>query len=77
MGELFKRTVLIWLSKGGSIYLSKGGSVYLSAIDWGSIHQENPLLPLTRPGDSYLGEALFPLIEALEEAVGKEAIALR
>lgn len=48
----------------------------LKCLDIYFIHdsQGRPLLPLTRPGDSYLGEALFPLIEALEEAVGKEVV---
>ncbi|MBC8550244.1 MAG: hypothetical protein H8D23_11425 [Candidatus Brocadiales bacterium] len=48
----------------------------LKCLDIYFIHDPHgrPLLPLTRPGDSYLGEALFPLIEALEEAVGKEVV---
>lgn len=48
----------------------------LKCLDIYFIHDSHgrPLLPLTRPGDSYLGEALFPLIEALEEAVGKEVV---
>jgi hypothetical protein len=48
----------------------------LKCLDIYFIHdsQGRPLLPLTRPGDSYLGEALFPLIEALEEAVGREVV---
>ncbi len=38
--------------------------------------QGRPLLPMTRPGDSYLGDILFPLIEALETAVGNEVVEL-
>jgi hypothetical protein len=38
--------------------------------------QGRPLLPMTRPGDSYLGDVLFPLIEALETAVGNEVVEL-
>ncbi|MEE8114700.1 MAG: hypothetical protein V3T23_10130, partial [Nitrososphaerales archaeon] len=48
----------------------------MKCLDVYFIHdaQGHPLLPLTRPGDSYLGDALFPLIEALEQAVGHEVV---
>lgn len=48
----------------------------LKCLDVYFIHdaQGRPLLPMTRPGDSYLGDAIFPLIEALEAAVGNEVV---
>lgn len=48
----------------------------LKCLDVYFIHDAKgrPLLPMTRPGDSYLGDALFPLIEALEEALGKAVV---
>ena len=50
----------------------------LKCLDVYFIHdaQGRPLLPMTRPGDSYLGDVLFPLIEALETAVGNEVVEL-
>ena len=50
----------------------------LKCLDVYFIHdaQGRPLLPMTRPGDSYLGDILFPLIEALETAVGNEVVEL-
>jgi len=67
---------VVWTKKNIPKGMHATRNQILKCLDIYFIHdsQGRPLLPLTRPGDSYLGEALFPLIEALEEAVGKEVV---
>jgi len=67
---------VVWTKKNIPKGMHATRNKILKCLDIYFIHdfQGRPLLPLTRPGDSYLGEALFPLIEALEEAVGREVV---
>jgi transposase/archaellum component FlaC len=72
--DCFRKAV--WTKKNIPKGMHATRNQILKCLDIYFIHDSRgrPLLPLTRPGDSYLGEALFPLIEALEEAVGKEVV---
>ncbi len=72
--DCFRKAV--WTKKNIPKGMHATRNKILKCLDIYFIHDSHgrPLLPLTRPGDSYLGEALFPLIEALEEAVGKEVV---
>ena len=67
---------VVWTKKNIPKGMHATRNKILKCLDVYFIHdsQGRPLLPITRPGDSYLGEALFPLIEALEEAVGREVV---
>ena len=67
---------VIWTKKNIPKGMHATRNQVLKCLDVYFIHdsQGRPLLPMTRPGDSYLGEALFPLIEALEEAVGTDVV---
>jgi len=72
--DCFRKAV--WTKKNIPKGMHATRNQVLKCLDVYFIHDSKgrPLLPLTRPGDSYLGDALFPLIEALEEAVGKEVV---
>ena len=72
--DCFRKAV--WTKKNIPKGMHATRNQILKCLDIYFIHdsQGRPLLPLTRPGDSYLGDALFPLIEALEEAVGREVV---
>jgi len=72
--DCFRKAV--WTKKNIPKGMHATRNQILKCLDIYFIHDSKgrPLLPITRPGDSYLGEALFPLIEALEEAVGKEVV---
>jgi len=72
--DCFRKAV--WTKKNVPKGMHATRNKVLKCLDVYFIHdsQGRPLLPITRPGDSYLGEALFPLIEALEEAVGKDVV---
>lgn len=67
---------VVWTKKNIPKGMHATRNQVLKCLDVYFIHdsQGRPLLPITRPGDSYFGEALFPLIEALEEAVGREVV---
>jgi transposase len=67
---------VVWTKKNIPKGMHTTRNQILKCLDVYFIHdsQGRPLLPMTRLGDSYLGEALFPLIEALEEAVGREVV---
>jgi len=67
---------VVWTKKNIPKGMHATRNQILKCLDVYFIHdsQGRPLLPITRPGDSYLGEALFPLIEALEKAIGKEVV---
>lgn len=64
---------VVWTKKNIPKGMHATRNQILKCLDVYFIHdsQGRPLLPMSRPGDSYLGDALFPLIEALEKAVGK------
>ena len=67
---------VVWTKKNIPKGMHATRNQILKCLDVYFIHdsQGRPLLPMTRPGDSYLGDALFPLIEALEEAVGRKVV---
>ena len=67
---------VVWTKKNIPKGMHATRNQILKCMDVYFIHdsQGRPLLPLTRPGDSYLGEALFPIIEALEEAIGRKVV---
>ena len=72
--DCFRKAV--WTKKNIPKGMHATRNQILKCLDVYFIHdaQGRPLLPLTRPGDSYLGEALFPIIEALEDAIGKKVV---
>lgn len=67
---------VVWTKKNIPKGMHATRNQILKCLDVYFIHDSKgrPLLPMSRPGDSYLGDALFPLIEALEEAVGKDVV---
>jgi len=67
---------VIWTKKNIPKGMHATRNRILKCLDVYFIHdsQGRPLLPLSRPGDSYLGDVLFCLIETLEEAVGKDVV---
>lgn len=72
--DCFRKAV--WTKKNIPKGMHATRNQILKCMDIYFIHDSHgrPLLPLTRPGDSHLTEALFPLIDALEEAVGKKVV---
>lgn len=67
---------VVWTKKNIPKGMHATRNQILKCMDIYFIHdsQGRPLLPLTMPGDSHLSTALFPLIEALEEAIGKKVV---
>ncbi len=67
---------VVWTKKNIPKGMHATRNQILKCMDIYFIHdsQGRPLLPLTRPGDSHLTTALFPLIEALEEAIDKKVV---
>ncbi|MBW8036384.1 MAG: helix-turn-helix domain-containing protein [Planctomycetes bacterium] len=67
---------VVWTKKNIPKGMHATRNQILKCVDIYFIHdsQGRPLLPLTRPGDSHLTDALFPLIDALEEAIGEKVV---
>jgi len=67
---------VVWTKKNIPKGMHATRNQILKCMDIYFIHdsQGRPLLPLTRPADSHLTTALFPLIEALEEAIDKKVV---